>query len=57
MPFPVLFVPGDWVRHPDHPEWGPGQVQSVIDGRATVTFEDAGKHTINARVVSLEPAE
>ncbi|MCB8880798.1 DUF3553 domain-containing protein [Acidisoma cellulosilytica] len=50
-----LFVePGAWVRHPGCPEWGPGQVQSVIDDRITVNFEDAGKVLINARVVSLE---
>ena len=36
-------VPGAYVRHPDHPEWGIGQVQSAIGMRVTVNFENAGK--------------
>jgi spore germination cell wall hydrolase CwlJ-like protein len=47
-------VPGTWVRHPARPDWGPGQVQSAIDGRITVNFEHAGKQVINAAVVELE---
>lgn len=47
-------VPGTWVRHPTRPDWGPGQVQSAIDGRITVNFEHAGKQVINAAVVELE---
>ena len=46
--------PGQWVRHPDRPEWGPGQVQSAIGDRLTVNFENAGKILINGRVVALE---
>lgn len=46
-------VPGAFVRHPDHPEWGVGQIQSSINGRITVNFEDAGKQTINANVIAL----
>jgi len=46
--------PGMRVRHPDRPDWGTGQVQSVIGDRITVTFEHAGKHLINAAVVALE---
>ncbi len=46
--------PGDRVLHPSQPEWGVGQVQSVIDGRVTVNFEHAGKVLINARVVALQ---
>ena len=47
--------PGDWVHHPGRPDWGPGQVQSVIGARVTVNFRDAGKILINAAVVTLEP--
>jgi FKBP-type peptidyl-prolyl cis-trans isomerase 2 len=47
------FVPGTWVRHPDEPDWGIGQVQSVIGDRVTVNFEHAGKRLINISVVSL----
>lgn len=46
-------LPGDFVRHPDKPEWGIGQVQSMIGQRATVNFENAGKVTINITVVPL----
>ena len=46
-------LPGALVRHPDRPDWGIGQVQSVIDSRITVNFEDAGKRLINGDVVGL----
>ena len=49
--------PGQWVRHPGQPEWGLGQVQSVVGARITVNFENAGKLLINARLVGLEPAD
>ena len=47
-----LFL-GQLVRHPERPEWGLGQVQSVINGKITVNFQDAGKVVINAAQVSL----
>jgi hypothetical protein len=46
--------PGQWVRHPGHPEWGLGQVQSAIHGRVTVNFENAGKILVNTTVIQLE---
>jgi transcription elongation factor GreA-like protein len=46
-------VPGNFVRHPDRPDWGLGQVQSVSAGRATVNFEHAGKRTIFMLSVAL----
>ncbi len=46
-------VPGALVRHPERPEWGLGQVQSVIGNRITVNFENAGKLLIKSDVVSL----
>jgi len=46
--------PGQWVRHPAHPEWGAGQVQSVIGARVTVNFEHRGKVLINAALVDLD---
>lgn len=47
-------VPGAFVRHPSQPDWGLGQVQSVIGERVTVNFEDRGKVTINAAAIELE---
>ena len=51
---PSLIEPGMRVRHPDRPDWGEGQVQSVIGDRITVNFEHAGKLLINAALVDLE---
>lgn len=50
-------VPGNFVRHPDQPDWGVGQVQSVVGGRATVNFEHAGKRTIVLAAVALFAVE
>lgn len=50
-------LPGDFVHHPDQPDWGLGQVQSMIGERATVNFENAGKVTVNTAVVSLVVVE
>ena len=50
---PSTILPGALVRHPDRPDWGIGQVQSVIESRITVNFEDAGKRLINGDVVAL----
>ena len=46
-------TPGTFVRHPRHPEWGMGQVQSAVGNRVTANFEHAGKKLINTDVVSL----
>jgi len=45
--------PGVLVRHPTENGWGLGQVQSVAGRKVTVNFEQAGKQTIDASVVSL----
>ncbi len=49
-----LLEPGQFVRHPLRPDWGLGQVQSVIGPRVTVNFAEAGKVLINAAHVTLE---
>ena len=49
-----LLEPGMRVRHPGRPDWGVGQVQSAVEGRVTVNFENAGKVVINGAVVALE---
>ena len=48
-------TPGSFVRHPDRPDWGLGQVQSSIGSRITVNFEHAGKVLVNASLIALEP--
>ncbi len=49
----LSLAPGDWVRLPEAPEWGAGQVQSVVGDRVTVNFEHAGKRLVNAAVANL----
>ena len=46
--------PGARVRLPAAPDWGIGQVQSVIGRRITVNFEHAGKQVIDGSRVELE---
>jgi Protein of unknown function (DUF3553) len=46
--------PGQWVRNPARPDWGLGQVQSVIGERVTVNFEHAGKLLVRTGAVTLE---
>lgn len=50
-----ILLPGMFVRHPQRADWGLGQVQSVIGGRITVNFEDAGKIVIDGNRVELVP--
>ena len=45
--------PGMLVHHPHEPDWGIGQVQSVIGERITVNFQHRGKVLINAARVAL----
>jgi hypothetical protein len=47
-------VPGSYVRNPAQPDWGLGQVQSVVGTRITVNFEHVGKLLINGENVKLE---
>ncbi|QDY68950.1 DUF3553 domain-containing protein [Qingshengfaniella alkalisoli] len=49
-----LLEPGMFVKHPDHPEWGIGQVQSNIGGRITVNFQHQGKVVIDGSQVELQ---
>lgn len=49
----TFLEPGMLVTHPDRPEWGTGQVQSVIGDRITANFEHAGKVVIDGRRIVL----
>ncbi|AHM05022.1 hypothetical protein roselon_02723 [Roseibacterium elongatum DSM 19469] len=49
----AILEPGMFVRHPDRPDWGLGQVQSNIADRITVNFENEGKVVIDGRRVTL----
>jgi hypothetical protein len=49
----AFFSPGQYVKHPQQPDWGIGQVQSCVADRITVNFEHAGKQLIIASVIEL----
>jgi len=48
------FEPGDKVINLDNNEWGIGQVQSIINEKITVNFENVGKKVINSNNIKLE---
>ena len=48
------FEPGDKVINPNNKDWGTGQVQSIINGKVTVNFENVGKKVINSEIIQLE---
>ena len=48
------YEPGDFVINPNNKEWGTGQIQSIINGKVTVNFENVGKKVINSEEVVLE---
>jgi hypothetical protein len=48
------YEPGDKVTNLDNKNWGIGQVQSIINGKVTVNFENVGKKVINTKVIKLE---
>ena len=48
------YEPGDYVKNPKNMDWGIGQIQSIINHKVTVNFENSGKKVINAKEVILE---
>ena len=48
------YEPGDKVTNPNKKEWGIGQVQSIINGKVTINFENIGKKVINAEIITLK---
>ena len=50
----IDFEPGDYVINPAKKSWGVGQIQSIIDNKVTVNFENCGKIVINVENVNLE---
>tara|TARA_B110000444_G_C18735426_1_gene545369 strand:+ start:13 stop:183 length:171 start_codon:yes stop_codon:yes gene_type:complete len=48
------YEPGDKVTNPDNKDWGIGQVQSIINDKVTVNFENVGKKVINTENIKLE---
>ena len=48
------YEPGDKVTNPCNKQWGIGQVQSIINNKVTVNFENVGKKVINVKIIKLE---
>ena len=48
------YEPGDKVTNSNNKDWGIGQVQSIINGKVTVNFENVGKKVVNASLINLE---
>ena len=48
------YEPGDFVINPKNKGWGIGQIQSIINGKVTVNFENVGKKVINSKKIILE---
>ena len=48
------YEPGDYVINPGNKDWGIGQIQSVINNKVTVNFENVGKKVINSNEIILE---
>ena len=48
------YEPGDFVKNPSNKDWGIGQIQSIINDKVTVNFENSGKKVINVSEITLE---
>jgi hypothetical protein len=51
------YEPGEKVTNPHNKDWGIGQVQSIIQDKVTVNFENVGKKVINAKNIELKRIE
>ena len=50
----VFLEVGAIVRHRDEPDWGIGQIQSIIGTRITVNFQNQGKVVLQGDDLPLE---
>ena len=48
------YDPGNFVINPKNKTWGTGQIQSIINNKVTVNFENVGKKVINSKEIILE---
>jgi len=46
--------PGDKVINSLNKDWGIGQVQSIINGKITINFQNVGKKVINSSNIILK---
>ena len=48
------YEPGDFVINPKYKSWGIGLIQSIVNNKVTVNFENVGKKVINSNEIFLE---
>ena len=48
------YEPGNYVISTKYRGWGIGQIQSIINNKVTVNFENMGKKVINSNEILLE---
>ena len=48
------YEPGNYDINPKNKNWGIGQIQSIIEEKVTVNFENKGKQVINASKITLK---
>ena len=48
------YEPGDKVTNQNNKDWGIGQVQSIINCKVTVNFENVGKKVLNSKIIILK---
>ena len=46
--------PGDKVISPNNKHWGIGQIQTIINEKITVNFENVGKKVISGENIELK---
>tara|TARA_B110000014_G_C19938137_1_gene485369 strand:+ start:442 stop:618 length:177 start_codon:yes stop_codon:yes gene_type:complete len=51
------YEPGEYVINPKNKDWGLGQIQSIVDNKVTVNFENVGKKVLNLSNIFLEKAD
>ena len=50
-------IPGSYVINKDNESWGIGQIQSNINNKITINFENKGKKVIDSKQINLEIVE
>ena len=51
------YEPGDYVINPKYKSWGIGQIQSKVNNKVTVNFQNVGKKVINSDKIILEKTD
>ena len=51
------YEPGDYVINTNNKSWGIGQIQSMVQNKVTVNFENVGKKVINSKEIILKKVD